>query len=72
MGGYNHCGCRDCFGIIVGEPGELCDDCAKAGCEPNEECRNPHSYGGVDGAGHCGDTECCGEFEPLDYTELSR
>lgn len=54
--GYNHCGCRDCFNVVVGEPGELCDDCIEADCDPKCECQGKHAY-----EQHCGDESCCGE-----------
>lgn len=38
MSGYVNCGCRDCFEITIGEPGEFCDECVEAGCEPDHEC----------------------------------
>lgn len=38
MPGYVHCGCRDCMETTIGEPGELCDECEEAGCDPNSEC----------------------------------
>jgi len=43
--GYHNCACRDCFELYVGEPGELCDDCEEAGCEPDDECCAPGAYG---------------------------
>lgn len=27
MNGYRHCAHDNCFAIIVGKPGDLCDDC---------------------------------------------
>jgi len=61
MSGYTYCGCRDCFEIAIGEPGEICRECKTAGCDPGDpvvsrlECLAPHAYGG-----HCGDVDCCG------------
>jgi hypothetical protein len=54
--GYMQCSCRDCFELIVGSPGDICDGCAEAGCEAfegegktgDQECQNPESYGGAD------------------------
>ena len=42
--GYMHCSCRDCFELIVGVPGDMCDGCMDAGCQPDQECQNPDSY----------------------------
>lgn len=43
--GYHDCGCSTCFEIVIGVPGELCDECKEAGCgeercvgQPREEC----------------------------------
>jgi len=68
--GYTYCRCRDCFVVVVSDDDtnpDYCDDCIKAGCHekpglPEVSCDNPHSYGGLDGAGHCGDPECCGPW----------
>ena len=30
--GYRHCACRDCFEIVIGEPGKFCKECQDAGC----------------------------------------
>ena len=49
-GGYIDCGCRDCFEIAIGEPGEFCHECIEAGCEPDKECCAPGAYG-------CGDED---------------
>lgn len=52
-GGYVNCGCRDCFEIAIGQPGELCHGCETAGCEAPE-------WDGVRGEWiHHG--ECCQE-----------
>lgn len=32
MSGYIHCACGGCFEIVIGEPGDYCDDCIKAQC----------------------------------------
>lgn len=45
MTGYVDCGCRDCFEIAIGEPGCMCSECVKAGCEPGSECQAPGAYG---------------------------
>jgi hypothetical protein len=52
MSGYYHCHCRDCFEIIVGEPGDYCSDCNEHGCPDYQgvkgmpqECKNPNAYG---------------------------
>ncbi len=29
----------------IGEPGDFCDDCQAAGCEPDSECQAEHAYG---------------------------
>ena len=34
--GYVECAC--CSDVIIGYPGELCDDCWQAECEPDEGC----------------------------------
>ncbi len=46
MSGYIDCGCRDCFEIAIGEPGDFCSGCEKAGCEPDSECCQESAYGG--------------------------
>ncbi len=46
MSGYRYCGCRDCFETVVGEEGDLCDECEEAGCEQGKECSAPGAYGG--------------------------
>jgi hypothetical protein len=43
--GYMYCSCRDCFELIIGVPGDMCDECIKAGCEHNQECQSPYAYG---------------------------
>jgi hypothetical protein len=46
--GYTFCACRDCFETIISNDmsnPDFCDDCIKAGCEPNQECQSMHSYG---------------------------
>lgn len=35
--GYHECGCPACFEILIGVPGEFCDDCKDAGCD-EERC----------------------------------
>ncbi len=45
MSGYVNCGCRDCFEVTVGEPGEFCTDCEEAGCEEDSECCADGAYG---------------------------
>lgn len=48
MSGYAHCGCRDCFELIVATvPGkDLCRKCKKAGCERGDhECQRDDAYG---------------------------
>ncbi len=42
MSGYINCGCRDCFELTIGEPGDFCDECIEAGCEPDHECCVEH------------------------------
>lgn len=42
--GYVDCGCRDCMETAVGEPGDFCDDCQAAGCEPDSECQAENAY----------------------------
>lgn len=37
--GYQHCGCRDCFEVAIGHPGDFCWECDEAGCEPDSECK---------------------------------
>ena len=41
--GYVQCACLGCDergDNIIGEPGDLCDDCAEAGCEPGStDCK---------------------------------
>lgn len=37
--GYVPCGCRDCMEIAIGQPGEMCNECEEAGCEPDKACR---------------------------------
>lgn len=46
MSGYIDCGCRDCFEIAIGEPGDFCTNCEDAGCEADSECQSPNAYGG--------------------------
>jgi len=41
MSGYVHCACGTCFETTIGEPGDLCQECQDAGCEPEMECRVP-------------------------------
>ncbi len=36
--GYVDCGCRDCFEIAIGFPGDFCNECEDAGCEHDSEC----------------------------------
>lgn len=39
--GYTSCLCRDCMEIAVSndiEAPEMCAECHKAGCEPDQEC----------------------------------
>lgn len=49
MSGYTHCGCRDCFEIVV--DGGLCDECLDAGCSDTAsdefpcECQALGAYG---------------------------
>lgn len=54
MSGYVHCGCRDCFDIVIatdsnviGGVHPLCDECADAGCGD--------SWGGCE---RCSDGTC--------------
>lgn len=56
--GVRSCECRDCFEIIVGIVGEMCDGCEEAGCEYGTECSRDDAYG----VGTC---PACGE--PSDY-----
>lgn len=44
--GYQYCACRDCFEITIGHPGVFCFECRVAGCEHDQECAAPGSYGG--------------------------
>lgn len=37
--GYVDCGCRDCFEVAIGHPGDMCHECEDAGCEPHSECK---------------------------------
>jgi hypothetical protein len=50
-GGYIPCGCRDCFEIAIGEPGDLCWECEEAGCEGDGECCRADAYGCDDSEG---------------------
>lgn len=43
--GYRHCHCRDCFELTIGPPGEMCDHCEAAQCEPDSECQWEGAYG---------------------------
>jgi hypothetical protein len=43
--GYWHCSCRDCFELLVGLPGEECEECIEAGCEADAECQRADAYG---------------------------
>jgi len=43
--GYIDCGCRDCFEIAIGHPGDFCLGCEEHGCEPGKECSQPSAYG---------------------------
>jgi hypothetical protein len=50
--GYAHCGCRDCFEIVVSDDVtefDLCAECEDAGCthagEREQECRRDDAYG---------------------------
>lgn len=50
--GYRYCACRDCPEIIVGEEGDFCDPCKKAGCPDyqgqegmSQECQRADAYG---------------------------
>lgn len=52
MAGYVHCHCRDCFDLLVGDPGEFCADCTDAGCPDyqgvegmSQECKQEDAYG---------------------------
>lgn len=38
--GYVHCACNECFEIIVGLPGDYCDDCLDCDCPDHSECQN--------------------------------
>ena len=65
--GYRACSCPDCFQLIVGVLGDVCSDCEDCdllsgppGAPRAGMCQNPHSYGGIDGSGHCGDPDCRG------------
>ena len=42
--GYYDCGCRDCFDIAIGLPGDMCHSCELAGCVANAECQRPDAY----------------------------
>lgn len=57
--GYHPCGCRDCFEIAIGEPGEFCWECEEAGCEEGEECSSPNAYG-IGEAFNDPRVPCCG------------
>jgi len=46
--GYVECGCRDCFEIGIGRPGDLCHECDESGCDAESECLSPGAYGGDD------------------------
>ncbi len=39
MSDYMDCGCRDCFEIAIGVPGDMCHECVAAGCETDSECQ---------------------------------
>ncbi len=39
--GVFSCGCRDCFEVVYGMPGDFCSECEDAGCEPDKECCAP-------------------------------
>lgn len=50
--GYRQCACRDCFEIVIGEPGTFCDECVDAGCPDyqgvegmSQECQREDAYG---------------------------
>lgn len=45
MSGYIDCGCRDCFGIAIGKPGDMCSDCEDAGCEKDQTCSVEYDLG---------------------------
>lgn len=30
--GYRYCQCRDCLELLIGNPGDYCEDCIEAGC----------------------------------------
>jgi hypothetical protein len=45
MSGYVNCGCRDCFEVAIGGPGDLCHECKEASCDPSRECQRPGAYG---------------------------
>lgn len=41
--GYMHCSCGGCFETIVGETGDLCHGCEKAGCSATStDCQADH------------------------------
>ncbi|MFI1920518.1 hypothetical protein [Nocardia sp. NPDC020380] len=47
--GYQWCGCRDCFDIVVGMVNtlSLCELCEDAGCEIQDgECQREDAYQG--------------------------
>ena len=48
MSGYQHCACRDCFEIVIGDGPTYCDECIEEGCPDNVwngECYRPDAYG---------------------------
>lgn len=46
MSGYQHCACRDCFELAVGDVAAMCLECEEAGCEPHDgECQREGAYG---------------------------
>jgi RNA polymerase subunit RPABC4/transcription elongation factor Spt4 len=58
---YRFCACRDCFEIIIGPEGDVCDECGEAGCEPDMECKSEFAYGGHAYCYICGHIIASGE-----------
>lgn len=51
--GYQHCACRDCMEIAIGDDGEpaLCHECEEAGCDADSgsECSVEHDLEDTEG-----------------------
>lgn len=64
--GYSDCPCRDCFDVAM--DGDLCHDCADAGCSPDgdAECERDDAYGVGDTCEH-GNWACsqCQHSSPM-------